>query len=74
MVIAAVPSIEMVRFTSSGTEACMGMLRVARAFTNKQKIIKFDGCYHGHENSFLVKAGSGIWHDRSYAIKICWFY
>jgi glutamate-1-semialdehyde 2,1-aminomutase len=59
MVIDAVPSIEMVRFTNSGTEACMGMLRLARAFTKKQKIIKFDGCYHGHDNSFLVRAGSG---------------
>lgn len=59
LVIAAVPSIEMVRFTNSGTEACMGMLRLARAFTGREKIIKFDGCYHGHDNSFLVKAGSG---------------
>jgi glutamate-1-semialdehyde 2,1-aminomutase len=63
LVIEAVPSIEMVRFTNSGTEACMGMLRLARAFTQKEKIIKFDGCYHGHDNSFLVKAGSGtcVW-------------
>ena len=59
LVIEAVPSIEMVRFTNSGTEACMGMLRLARAYTGKEKIIKFDGCYHGHDNSFLVKAGSG---------------
>lgn len=49
----------MVRFTNSGTEACMGMLRLVRAYTKKTKIIKFDGCYHGHENSFLVQAGSG---------------
>lgn len=60
MVIAAVPSIEMVRFVNSGTEACMGVLRLARAFTNKQKIIKFEGCYHGHADPFLVKAGSGV--------------
>ncbi|PWA90405.1 glutamate-1-semialdehyde 2,1-aminomutase protein [Artemisia annua] len=60
MVIAAVPSIEMVRFVNSGTEACMGVLRLARAFTGKQKIIKFEGCYHGHADAFLVKAGSGV--------------
>jgi glutamate-1-semialdehyde 2,1-aminomutase len=60
MVIEAVPSVEMVRFTSSGTEACMGMLRLARAFTKRDAIIKFDGCYHGHADSFLVQAGSGV--------------
>ncbi|MBD2409886.1 glutamate-1-semialdehyde-2,1-aminomutase [Nostoc calcicola FACHB-389] len=60
MVIDAVPSIEMVRFVNSGTEACMGVLRVMRAFTNREKIIKFEGCYHGHADSFLVKAGSGV--------------
>uniref|UniRef100_A0A1D1ZE96 Glutamate-1-semialdehyde 2,1-aminomutase, chloroplastic n=1 Tax=Anthurium amnicola TaxID=1678845 RepID=A0A1D1ZE96_9ARAE len=60
MVIAAVPSIEMVRFVNSGTEACMGAIRLARAFTGHQKIIKFEGCYHGHADSFLVKAGSGV--------------
>lgn len=60
MVIDAVPSVEMVRFTSSGTEACMGMLRLARAFTNREAVIKFDGCYHGHADSFLVQAGSGV--------------
>ncbi|RDX84292.1 Glutamate-1-semialdehyde 2,1-aminomutase, chloroplastic, partial [Mucuna pruriens] len=60
MVISAVPSIEMVRFVNSGTEACMGALRLARAFTGKQKIIKFEGCYHGHADAFLVKAGSGV--------------
>jgi glutamate-1-semialdehyde 2,1-aminomutase len=59
-IISAMPSIEMVRFTSSGTEACMGMLRLARAYTNREKIIKFAGCYHGHADSFLVKAGSGV--------------
>ena len=60
MVIDAVPSIEMVRFVNSGTEACMGVLRLARAFTGKEKIIKFEGCYHGHADPFLVKAGSGV--------------
>jgi glutamate-1-semialdehyde 2,1-aminomutase len=59
-VIAAVPSVEMVRFTNSGTEACMGMLRMVRAHTNREKIIKFEGCYHGHADSFLVQAGSGV--------------
>lgn len=62
LIVDAVPSIEMVRFTNSGTEACMGMLRLARAYTKKNKIIKFDGCYHGHDNSFLVQAGSGHIH------------
>ncbi|OAY30650.1 glutamate-1-semialdehyde 2,1-aminomutase, chloroplastic [Manihot esculenta] len=60
MVIKAVPSIEMVRFVNSGTEACMGVLRLARAFTGKEKLIKFEGCYHGHADPFLVKAGSGV--------------
>ncbi|WP_216634863.1 glutamate-1-semialdehyde 2,1-aminomutase [Gloeomargarita lithophora] len=60
MVIAAVPSIEMVRFVNSGTEACMGALRLARAFTGREKILKFEGCYHGHADTFLVKAGSGV--------------
>merc|ERR1719482_2683823 len=60
MVIDAVPSVEMVRFTNSGTEACMGVLRLMRAFTKREKVIKFDGCYHGHADSFLVAAGSGV--------------
>ncbi|OAY47995.1 glutamate-1-semialdehyde 2,1-aminomutase 2, chloroplastic [Manihot esculenta] len=60
MVIKAVPSIEMVRFVNSGTEACMGVLRLARAFTGREKLIKFEGCYHGHADPFLVKAGSGV--------------
>lgn len=60
MVIEAVPSIEMVRFVNSGTEACMGVLRLARAYTGRGKIIKFEGCYHGHADPFLVKAGSGV--------------
>jgi glutamate-1-semialdehyde 2,1-aminomutase len=60
MVINAVPSIEMVRFVNSGTEACMAVLRLMRAFTKRDKIIKFEGCYHGHADMFLVKAGSGV--------------
>lgn len=60
MVIDAVPSIEMVRFVNSGTEACMAVLRLMRAFTKRDKIIKFEGCYHGHADMFLVKAGSGV--------------
>lgn len=60
MVIARVPSVEMVRFVSSGTEACLSVLRLMRAFTGREKIIKFVGCYHGHADSFLVKAGSGV--------------
>ena len=60
MVINAVPSVEMVRFVNSGTEACMAVLRLMRAFTGRNKIIKFEGCYHGHADMFLVKAGSGV--------------
>jgi glutamate-1-semialdehyde 2,1-aminomutase len=60
MVIDAVPSVEMVRFVNSGTEACMAVLRLMRAFTSRDKIIKFEGCYHGHADMFLVKAGSGV--------------
>jgi glutamate-1-semialdehyde 2,1-aminomutase len=56
MVIEAVPSIKMVRFVNSGTEACMSVLRLMRAFTGREKIIKFEGCYHGHADNFLVKA------------------
>ncbi len=54
-----VPSIQKVRMTNSGTEACMSAVRLARGFTKRDKIIKFDGCYHGHVDSLLVKAGSG---------------
>jgi glutamate-1-semialdehyde 2,1-aminomutase len=54
-----VPSIEMVRMVNSGTEATMSAVRLARAFTKREKIIKFEGCYHGHADSFLIKAGSG---------------
>jgi len=59
MVIQAVPSIEMVRMVSSGTEATMSAIRVARGYTGRDKIIKFSGCYHGHSDALLVKAGSG---------------
>src|SRR5687767_10969426 len=55
----AVPSIEKVRMCNSGTEATMSAIRLARGFTKRDKIIKFDGCYHGHADSLLVKAGSG---------------
>ena len=58
-VAALVPSIEMVRFVSSGTEATMSAIRLARGFTGRDKIVKFEGCYHGHSDSLLVKAGSG---------------
>ncbi len=54
-----VPSVEVVRMVNSGTEATMSAVRVARAFTNREKIVKFAGCYHGHFDSFLIKAGSG---------------
>jgi glutamate-1-semialdehyde 2,1-aminomutase len=56
----AFPSIETLRFVSSGTEAVMSAIRLARGFTGRDKIIKFDGCYHGHSDSMLVKAGSGV--------------
>jgi glutamate-1-semialdehyde 2,1-aminomutase len=54
------PHVEMLRFVSSGTEATMSAIRLARAFTGREAIIKFDGCYHGHADSFLVRAGSGV--------------
>jgi glutamate-1-semialdehyde 2,1-aminomutase len=60
MITRAIPSIEKVRLVNSGTEATMSAIRLARAFTGRSKIIKFDGCYHGHVDSLLVKAGSGI--------------
>lgn len=60
LVCEMMPSIEMVRFVNSGTEATMSAIRLARGFTGRDKIIKFDGCYHGHADSFLVKAGSGL--------------
>ena len=55
-----VPSVEMIRMTSSGTEATMSAIRLARGFTGRDKIVKFEGCYHGHSDSLLVKAGSGM--------------
>jgi glutamate-1-semialdehyde 2,1-aminomutase len=60
MIVSAVPSIETLRFVSSGTEATMSAIRVARAFTNRKYIVKFEGCYHGHSDGLLVKAGSGV--------------
>ena len=59
MVIEAVPSVEMVRLVNSGTEATMSALRLARGFTGRNKIVKFEGCYHGHADFLLIKAGSG---------------
>ena len=59
LICQAMPSIEKVRLVNSGTEACMSALRLARAFTGRSKIIKFSGCYHGHADGLLVKAGSG---------------
>lgn len=59
LIAAMVPSMEMVRMVNSGTEATMSAIRLARAFTGREKIIKFAGCYHGHADSFLIKAGSG---------------
>ena len=60
LVTEAVPSIEMVRFVNSGTEATMSALRLARAYTGRNRILKFDGGYHGHDDALLVKAGSGL--------------
>ena len=60
MVHRAFPSVEMLRFVSSGTEATMTAIRLARAFTGRKFFVKFEGCYHGHSDALLVKAGSGI--------------
>lgn len=60
LVSKAIPSIEKVRFVSSGTEAVMSAVRLARGFTKRNKIVKFDGCYHGHSDNLLVNAGSGV--------------
>jgi glutamate-1-semialdehyde 2,1-aminomutase len=54
------PSMDMVRMVSSGTEATMSAIRLARGFTGRDKLVKFEGCYHGHSDSLLVKAGSGL--------------
>jgi len=59
LAISMVPNIDKIRFVNSGTEACMSAIRLARGYTNKDKIIKFAGCYHGHSDSFLIHAGSG---------------
>src|SRR5476649_2449772 len=59
LICSLVPGVQKVRMTNSGTEACMSAIRLARGFTQRDKIIKFDGCYHGHADSLLVKAGSG---------------
>src|SRR5215211_3315814 len=60
LVKSMVPNVDLIRMVSSGTEACMSALRLARGYTGKNKFIKFEGCYHGHADSFLVKAGSGL--------------
>ena len=60
LITEAFPSIEMIRMVNSGTEATMSAIRLARGYTNREKIIKFEGCYHGHADSLLVKAGSGV--------------
>lgn len=60
MVINMVPNIDKIRFVNSGTEACMSAIRLARGYTGRDKIIKFSGCYHGHSDSFLIQAGSGL--------------
>ncbi|HMO50554.1 MAG TPA: glutamate-1-semialdehyde 2,1-aminomutase [Kiritimatiellia bacterium] len=60
LIRAAIPSMERVRLVSSGTEACMTAIRVARGFTGREKVLKFSGCYHGHVDCMLVKAGSGV--------------
>ncbi|WP_430615092.1 glutamate-1-semialdehyde 2,1-aminomutase [Flavobacterium sp. JP2137] len=59
LAVAMVPNIDKIRFVNSGTEACMSAIRLARGFTDREKIIKFKGCYHGHSDSFLIQAGSG---------------
>ena len=60
LIVEAMPSIELLRFVNSGTEATMSALRLARAFTGRDKIVKFEGCYHGHADDLLVQAGSGV--------------
>jgi len=58
--LSMVPNMQKIRFVNSGTEACMSAIRLARGYTKKDKIIKFSGCYHGHSDSFLIEAGSGV--------------
>lgn len=60
LAVSMVPNIDKIRFVNSGTEACMSAIRLARGFTRRDKIIKFSGCYHGHSDSFLIAAGSGL--------------
>ncbi len=60
LAVSMVPNIDKIRFVNSGTEACMSAVRLARGYTQKEKIIKFAGCYHGHSDSFLIQAGSGL--------------
>ncbi|HEX8356379.1 MAG TPA: aminotransferase class III-fold pyridoxal phosphate-dependent enzyme, partial [Segetibacter sp.] len=60
LIISMVPNVDLIRMVSSGTEACMSALRLARGYTGRNKVIKFEGHYHGHADSFLVKAGSGM--------------
>src|SRR6188474_3928261 len=60
LIISMVPKVDLIRMVSSGTEACMSAIRLARGYTGRNKIIKFEGHYHGHADSFLVKAGSGV--------------
>lgn len=59
LIVKNVPNIDQIRMVSSGTEACMSVIRLARGYTGREKIIKFEGCYHGHSDSFLIEAGSG---------------
>lgn len=60
LALSMVPAMDKIRFVNSGTEACMSAIRLARGFTKRDKIIKFSGCYHGHSDSFLIEAGSGV--------------
>ncbi len=60
LIMSMVPNVDLIRMVSSGTEACMSAVRLARGYTGRNKIIKFEGHYHGHADSFLVKAGSGV--------------
>ncbi|MEO6404824.1 MAG: aminotransferase class III-fold pyridoxal phosphate-dependent enzyme, partial [Ferruginibacter sp.] len=60
LIVSMVPNVDLIRMVSSGTEACMSAIRLARGYTGKNKILKFEGNYHGHADSFLVKAGSGM--------------
>ena len=60
LALSMVPNMDKIRFVNSGTEACMSAIRLARGFTKRDKIIKFSGCYHGHSDSFLIEAGSGV--------------